>query len=465
MDTHATKKVQLPLHRGKELICMWEIVQKLIAAVSDTVWGSPMLLLLIGCGVYLSVRLRFIQISKFRLWTHETFGKLLERNEKRKGQITPYQAVASALASSIGTGNIVGVATAISAGGAGAVFWMWISAFFGMALKYTEIFLAVRFRREKHGQYIGGPMYYIESGLGKGYKWLAVLFSVSGAFACLGMGAMNQSNAIAGIAKEINIPEWMTALLATALAAMAISGGISRIARLSEKIVPIMAIAYILGGICVVAIAPSDAWRAVKSIFQSALTPVAVYGAAAGEMVKRGLRYGVARGVFSNEAGLGSAPLVHASANAKSPMHQGFWGMFEVFVDTVLICTVTAIVILSADIPNETVNGAGLVALSFSKYLGKFGGIFVGVSTVLFALSTIFGWSYYGERCVMYLTNERIRSRYIYRIIFIFSVFIGAVMGIEQVWQVADMFNGMMMIPNLIAVILLSETVIKETKI
>lgn len=444
---------------------MLESAEKAISVISRTVWGVPMLILLMGCGVYFTVRLKALQITRFRTWTRETFGAMFKKEKQEKGKITPYQAVASALASSIGTGNIVGVATAISAGGAGAVFWMWVSAFFGMATKYAEIFLAVKFRREKNGEFFGGPMYYMGKGLGRGYTWLAVIFSISGAFACLGMGAMNQSNSIAAVMSlGADVPNWVSGVAVAGIAAVAISGGISRISRFAEKMVPLMAWLYILGGFVIIAIAPMSAWNATVEIFRSAFTPGAVYGGAAGEMARRAVRFGIARGVFSNEAGLGSAPLVHAAANAKSPARQGFWGMFEVFVDTIIVCTVTAVVIVSSGYHTGDTSGAELVTLAFTKFLGDFGGIFIGIATVLFALSTILGWSYYGERCVSYLTGENVHARNAYKALFVVAVMLGAILRVESVWELADMFNGIMMIPNLIAVILLSDIVIRETK-
>ena len=438
---------------------------QIVAAINKTVWGVPMLLLVMSCGIYLSARLGFFQITKFPLWSRETFGTLLKRQKKANGRITPYQAVASALASSIGTGNIVGVATAITAGGAGAVFWMWVSALLGMATKYAEIFLSVKFRMERNGEYYGGPMYYIKRGLGKGYTWLSVLFAISGAFACLGMGAMNQSNSISSVVSFfIGTPEWVTGLLVATIAAVAMSGGISRISHFAEKMVPLMAGLYILGGVGIIVLSPGSAIDALHEICASALTPQAVYGAGAGEMVKKAIRFGVARGVFSNEAGLGSAPLVHAAADAKSPMHQGFWGMFEVFVDTIIVCTVTAIAVIGSGCHNGEASGAALVTRAFQAFFGDFGGVFVAVATVLFALSTILGWSYYGEQCVAYLSHENERLSKAYQGVFVAAVALGAVLRVESVWEIGDMFNGIMMIPNLIAVILLSGIVIRETK-
>ncbi len=424
-----------------------------------------MLILLVGCGIYFTIALRTFRPQFARLWTTETFATLFGRKKESTEGISPYRAVTSALASSIGTGNIVGVATAISAGGAGAVFWMWISAFLGMSLKYAEIFLAVKFREKGSCGYYGGPMYYIEKGLGEGYRWLAVVFAVSGSFACLGMGAMNQSNSIATVAElYTHIPKSIVGIAISLLAAVSISGGIARISGITAKLVPLMAGAYILGGIIVVFISPSDTYGAFREIISAALTPGAVYGGAAGLAVRNAVRYGVSRGVFSNEAGLGSAPIVHAAADAKSPVSQGFWGIFEVFVDTIVVCTVTAVIIIGSGADNGKASGAELVTLAFEKYFGDFGGVFIAIATVLFALSTILGWSYYGESCISYLCGNRNYAKNAYRALFTAAVFLGALLQVDAVWQIADMFNGMMMLPNLIAIISLSGIVIHETK-
>lgn len=442
-----------------------ETVSRIIQAVNGTLWGAPMLILLMGCGAYLTVSLRGFQLFRSHIWIKETFGTLLGKKRGNGGGISPYRAVSSALASSIGTGNIVGVATAIAAGGAGAVFWMWVSALLGMAVKYAEIFLAVKFRRKDKKGYCGGPMYYIEEGLGKEYKWLAVMFAFSGALACLGMGAMNQSSSIATVVQPYTqIPDLFWGVVLAVIALLATSGGIAGISNVTSLLVPIMAGMYILGGVAVACISPRDTYNAFFEIITSALAPCAIYGGAAGTAVRSAMRYGVARGVFSNEAGLGTSPIVHAAADAKSPVQQGLWGVFEVFVDTIVVCTVTSVVIIGSGAHLGETSGAGMVTLAFEKYFGSSGGVFVAVATVMFALSTILGWSYYGERCVGYLCGNRQSVAKAYRILFAASVFLGAVMKVNTVWELADMFNGMMMVPNLIAVISLSGIVVKETR-
>ncbi len=434
-----------------------------VSAINKTLWGGPMLLLLVGCGAYLTVRLKFFQLLRIRKWMGESLGSLFRKTEAAKKGISPYQALSTALASTVGSGNIVGVATAIATGGAGAVFWMWVSAFFGMATKYTEIYLAVKFRRQKGKEFYGGPMYYIESGLGKGYKWLSYLFAISGALACIGMGAMNQANSItAVISGKTPLPDIATGIILALVAASAINGGIRRVSHVTERLVPIMAVFYVGMALVIMILNPRDTALAVCAIFKAAFTPQAVYGGAGGVMASRAVRFGVARGVFSNEAGLGSSPMVHAAADAKSPRDQGFWGVFEVFMDTMVICTVTAIVILSGMEGAENLTGAELVGAAFSKHIGYFGESFVGISTILFALTTILGWSYYGENCVFYLTSGRESSKKVYRNIFAVAVVLGAVLNVESVWAISDMFNGMMMVPNLIAVLLLSDIVIKN---
>lgn len=438
---------------------------QIIQAVNGVLWGVPMLILLMGCGVYLTFALRAFQLTRARMWMRETFGSLFRKKSGQGNGISPYRAVSSALASSIGTGNIVGVATAIAAGGAGAVFWMWVSAIFGMAIKYAEIFLAVKFRRKDKNGYHGGPMYYIEEGFGKGYKWLAVIFAFSGMLACLGMGAMNQSSSIAAVIEPyIHISKPVCGALLTIIAFFATSGGITRISSVTSMLVPIMAGAYILGGIVIVCISPTDTYNAFCEIIFSALAPCAIYGGAAGTAVRSAVRYGVARGVFSNEAGLGTSPIVHAAADAKSPVSQGLWGVFEVFVDTIVVCTVTAVAIIGSEAHLSVGSGAEMVVFAFEKYFGAFGRVFVASATVMFAISTILGWSYYGESCISYICGNRQSIAKAYRILFAAAVFLGAVMQVDTVWELADMFNGMMMVPNLIAVISLSGIVIYETK-
>lgn len=420
-----------------------------------------MLILLLGTGIFFTFSLRFIQITKFKVWVSETFLGIFKKSENKHG-ISPYRAAVSALASSIGTGNIVGVATAIAAGGPGTVFWMWVSAFFGMATKYAEIVLAVRFRRCKGDLHYGGPMYYIEDGLGKGYRPLAAAFCIAGAAACLGTGAITQANSISSVLSPCGISPQAVGITLAAITALSISGGIKRISSVAEKLVPIMALLYLGGGLLVAILNPRRTLASFSLILRSALLPKSVYGAAFGECTRAALRYGVARGVFSNEAGLGSSPIVHAAADSKSPEKQGYWGIFEVFVDTIILCTVTAIVIISADKYSLGETGAGLVNLSFSHFFGGFGEILVGLATILFSLTTILSWSYYGESCVSYLTGGRDRFCRAYKLLFIAAVLLGAKMKVGLVWELSDMFSGLMMIPNIIALLSLSHIVTKR---
>lgn len=434
------------------------MIQEILAALGKTVWGAPMLILLLGCGIYFSFRLGFPQITQVQKWLFGTLSELF--GKQKKGGISPYRALTAALASSIGTGSIVGVATAISAGGAGAVFWMWVSAFFGMATKYAEIFLAVKYRKKQDESYVGGPMYYIEKGIGRGYKWMSIMFCICASFACLGMGAMNQANSVASVMRnDFGIAPIWSGIALAAFAAVAMSGGISRISRFAEVIVPVMALAYVAGGICIMIISPSSVLNAFSEIFRCALTPRAVFGAAAGEGFRRAVRFGVARGVFSNEAGLGSSPIMHATAETESPAAQARWGMLEVFVDTGLVCTVTAIAVISSGLHQSDFGGAVLVSRAFESFFGSFGGYFVGFATVMFSVTTVLGWSYYGERCVMYIAKEKKSAGYLYRVLFVCSVIPGAAMALDSVWELADIFNGLMAIPNMIALILLSREV------
>ncbi len=436
-------------------------------AINQVVWGVPMLILLVGTGIFFTFALRFIQITRLRDWCSETFGTFFKRQSGgTDGGISPYRAAASALASTIGTGNIVGVTTAIVAGGAGAVFWMWVSAFFGMATKYAEIVLAVKYRcRGKDGSFYGGPMYYIEKGIGSGWRWLAIIFALSGALACPGMGGMNQSNAIASVlSADAGVPTYITGIILSVICVLALSGGIKRISSIAEKIVPVMALFYIAGGVAVMLLNIEGTKRAFSEIFYEALSPRAAFGGAAGYMAARAIRFGVARGVFTNEAGLGSAPIVHGAANAKSPVRQGFWGIFEVFVDTILICTVTAVVVIGSGLHTAGIDGATLTSAAFRKTLGNFGGTFVGISMILFALATILGWSYYGEQCMSYITRGNKMVKKLYKLVFIIFVMLGAVSRVEAVWEISDTLNGLMAVPNLIAIIILSGVVIKETK-
>ncbi|MBQ5777999.1 MAG: sodium:alanine symporter family protein, partial [Oscillospiraceae bacterium] len=406
-------------------------MEYLVSAINKTLWGAPMLLLLLGAGTYFSVRLKLFQLFRVREWMRESVWSLFRKKEKTDG-ISPYRALSAALAATVGSGNVVGVATAIAAGGAGAVFWMWVSAFFGMATKYAEIYLAVRFRRKNGDGFYGGPMYYIENGLGKGWKWLGVLFAFSGALACLGMGAMNQSNSISGILlRRLHVSPLTSGIILAVIAAGAISGGIKKISRITEGLVPLMALLYVGVGVAIILSNPVRCISSLAAIFKGAFNIASIAGGVTGTVMKNAVRFGFARGVFSNEAGLGSSPIIHATADAKSPQTQGFWGVFEVFADTFVVCTVTALVIITGTEISGEITGAELVSLAFSNHLGAAGSAVVEVSTILFALTTVLGWSYYGESCLYYLAGENESSRNLYRVAFCFAVFLGAVLNVK----------------------------------
>ncbi|MGI6115506.1 alanine/glycine:cation symporter family protein [Luoshenia tenuis] len=441
-------------------------VEVLNANVNQIVWGPLMLIFLSGIGIYLSFRMDFPQARHFGHICKHTIGTLFKkRGVRKKGEITPFQAVSTALAGTIGVGNIVGVATAINAGGPGAVFWMWVSAFFGMMTKYTEVLLAVRYRRKRaDGSFTGGPMVYLADGLH--FKKLAALFAVLCVFASLGIGNMTQANAISQAAQALwGAPAQLTGFVAMGIVAVVMLGGIGRIANVAEKIVPLMALFYIAGCVAALAIYGEQLPSAFTQIFQGAFDLRAAGGGVAGYAVARAIRYGFSRGVFSNEAGLGSAPIVHASAQTDNPVRQGFWGMIEVFFDTLVMCTMTALVIIASGLwESAGMDGLVLTAAAFTKALGPMGGSFVSIGVIFFALSTIFGWSVYGQRCIEYLFPRTPRMAQGYRIGYVALVFAGAVMELQMVWNISDTLNGLMAIPNLIGVVGLSGVAIRMTR-
>jgi AGCS family alanine or glycine:cation symporter len=444
-----------------------EILQKVNSTVNGFVWGPYMLVLLVGTGVYFTIRSKVFQVSKIGIWWKGTFGQVFNTDPKHKTEdanITPFQAVSTALASTVGTGNIAGVATAIYAGGPGAVFWMWISGFFGMMTKYAEIVLAVKYREtDTTGAYHGGPMYYIQNGLK--LKWLAVVFAVLATFATFGIGNLTQANAIAvSLNESFGIPLIAAGIGIAVIVAIVIIGGIKRISSVAEKLVPFMAVFYFVGGIIILAMNYSKIPGAFGDIFAGAFSLESVGGGVMGYVIMRAMRYGVARGVFSNEAGLGSAPIAHAASRATEPVEQGLWGIFEVFVDTIIICTITALVIISSGLYNQDISGASLVMASFTQNFGSFGGIFITIAILCFATSTILGWSYYGQQCLRYLVGENKIVDIAYKVIFSLLTIVGAIGGLTLVWDIADTLNGLMAIPNLIALLLLSKVVIELTK-
>lgn len=435
-----------------------EAFHNLVGNISDIVWGPPLLILLVGTGIYLTIRLSFLQFSALPYALQLAFSKK-HQDQKSKGDITHYQALTTALAATIGTGNIAGVATAVVLGGPGAVFWMWITAIFGMATKYAEGILAVKYRVEgADGQMSGGPMYYIERGLG--WKWLAVIFAVFGAVAAFGIGNMVQSNSVASAATMFNIPAWVTGLVLAGFSALVILGGIKSIGRVTALFVPIMALFYVIGGLVIIIGNLSLLPAAVGLIFTEAFTGSAALGGAVGAAI----RYGVARGVFSNEAGLGSAPIAAAAAKTDYPGRQALVSMTQVFIDTIIVCSITGIILVMGGMYIEgDVTGAALTTATFASFLGTAGAWIVTIGLIFFASSTILGWSYYGEKCFSYLFGDKAIK--FYRIAFVGAVFIGAVIKLELVWDIADVMNGLMAVPNLIGLLALSGVVVAETNI
>lgn len=438
-----------------------ELITNLNSTVNGIVWGPPMLILLVGTGIILTFRLKALQFSNL-LYAHKMIFK---KNEGVEGDITNYQALTTALAATIGTGNIAGVATAIAAGGPGAVFWMWVTGLVGMATKYAEAVLAVKYReKDKRGEMAGGPMYYIEKGLG--LKWLAVLFAFFGAIAAFGIGNMVQANSVAdAIYTTFGVQHWITGLILVIFTGIVLLGGIKSIGKVTAYIVPIMAIFYILGGSVVIILNAAYVPAAFASIFSDAFTGDAVAGGALGTVI----RYGVARGVFSNEAGLGSAPIAAAAARTDHPVRQALVSMTQTFIDTLVVCSFTALSILSSGLVG-TINpdtgaaytGAALTTVAFNEAIPGIGGIIVAVGIVFFAYSTILGWSYYGEKCLEYLVGEK--GVILYRVIFVSFIMVGALSGLQFIWDLADTMNGLMALPNLIGLLGLSGIVVKETK-
>lgn len=432
-------------------------------AINNFVWGPPILVLIVGVGLFLSVKTGFFSITKLGYTLKNTLLKMFSKEQLGEGEVTAFQAVATALAATVGTGNVAGVATAIALGGPGAIFWMWIAAILGMTTKFAEVVLAVNFREKtEDGRYVGGPMYYIEKGLGKNWKWLAVLFAFFGALASFGIGNMTQANSVAlAVQGSFKIPPLATGIVLAVLTGLVIVGGLKRIASITEKLVPFMAAIYIVGGLFILLSNVAAIPGAFAVIFKNAFTGTAAVGGFAGAAMARSIRYGVARGVFTNEAGLGSAPIAHAAATTDHPVRQGLWGIFEVFADTIVICSITALAIVTTGVWETGESGAVLTTLAFNTAIPG-GGIIVTVGLILFAYSTILGWAYYGERCLEYLAGTK--PILAYRLLWSVFIVIGAVGGLEFVWSLADTLNGLMAIPNLIGVLFLSGTVVKLTK-
>lgn len=444
-----------------------ELISLVNTAINNVVWGPVMLTLLIGAGLFLSIKTGFLQFSKFGYMMKKTILSLFSKNqhEKDSSGVSPFQAVATAMAGTIGTGSIAGLATAIVSGGPGAVFWMWVSALLGMITKYSEILLSLNYReKNEDGKWVGGPMYYIKNGLK--LKWLATLFAVFAMFACLGTGNATQSNSIAvALESTVGISPWITGIVLTIIAGAVILGGMKRIASVNEKLVPFMAVFYVICSVLALVINIEKVPMAFALIFKEAFNFRAAAGGTAGYGIMLAMHYGFSRGVFSNEAGLGSAPIAHAASSTKSPVQQGLWGMFEVFFTTVIICTLSALVILTTGIwESGTLQGSALSIASFNAILPGVGGIIVTLATIFFALSTILGWAYYGEVSTEYLFKKSKKAVMIYRCFYVAFVFVGTIGSLDLIWSISETMNGLMAIPNLIGIIGLTGVICSLTK-
>ena len=461
-------------------------VSRVNDAVNGVVWGAPALILLATVGVLMTVLTGVFQLTHFRHWMRHTIGAVfLDKHvtsHTDDKSISQFQSLCTALAGTVGTGNIVGVAGAIMTGGPGAVFWMWLIAFFGMMVKYSETVLGIYYRkRNSHGEWSGGAMYYLRDGLGsfKGCKGLgkalAALFALFCLIASFGIGNMTQVNSISGnLQVSFGIPTWVTGLIVCAMVGLVVVGGLQRIASVTEKMVPVMVILYVIGSIVILCIHIDRVGAVFSAIFKGAFAMKAAGGGIVGYGIKLAIEQGMKRGVFSNEAGLGSSVMVHANANVKEPVRQGMWGIFEVFADTIVVCTLTAFTVLSSDLIDlntgvivESWNGitltkANLVNTAFAMRFGFIGSAFIALSISLFAFSTVLGWVHYGTKSTEYLLGEK--NTIPYRVLYVLLAFGGAVMGDNLAWNLADTFNGLMMIPNLIGVIALSGVVTKITR-
>ena len=467
---------------------------EIVAKVDGWVWGPVLLILLVGTGIYLSTRAGFPQFAKFGYAMKNTIGKMFSKQKAGEGEVTPFQAVTTALAATVGTGNITGVTGAIIAGGPGAVFWMWLCALFGMCTKYAEVLLAVKYReRNDKGDWVGGPMYYIKNGLGKNWAWLGAIFCVFGALAAFGIGNMTQVNSIAGalngafeafganvagstlllFGEVVPVTSLVIGVVVAVLVGLVLFGGIKRIGSVTEKLVPFMALIYIIVSIVVIVGNAKFIGPALAMIFKGAFNAQAALGGAFGIMIMTTIQKGVGRGVFSNEAGMGSAPMAHAATSESDPVKQGVYGIFEVFMDTIVICTMTSLVLLTAYCRTGADalgfawgsgdGGAPNIQAAMGTVIGSKGGaLIIAVGLTLFALSTIISWSLYGSRCFEYLFGTKFSS--VYKVIFLVLLPIGAMLKVGIVWDLADALNGLMAFPNLVALLALSGVVVKTTK-
>ena len=447
-----------------------EQVEKFIHWLNDNiVWGPVMLVLLVGTGIWLTLILRGLQFGMLFYALKQAFRPHPKKDDgsDHEGDVSHFGALMTALSATIGTGNIAGVATAVVTGGPGAVFWMWITAIFGMATKYGEGVLAVKYRvTNSKGEMSGGPMYYIENGLGKKWKWLAFLFAFFGVMASFGIGSTVQANSVAqAVHSSFGIDTWITGVVLTLITAFVVLGGIQSISRVSSVVVPFMAVLYIVGGLVVVAMHFDLLLPALKVIMHDAFTGQAVAGGVVGTVI----RYGVARGVFSNEAGMGSAPIAAAAAKTDHPVRQALVSMTGTFLDTIIVCSITGIVLVMGILQSNggafavpDLKGAALTTATFDAMLSGYGGWVVTIGLIFFAYSTTLGWCYYGEKCATYVFGDK--SVPIYRVIYVGTVMLGTVLSMDMVWAAADTFNGLMAVPNLIALLLLSKVIVQETR-
>lgn len=462
--------------RVEEVEKMLHTIESVNSVINDFIWGVPAMICIIGVGLYLSIRTRFLQIRKFGYAIQTTIGRMFRKKEASDGALTPFQAVCTALAATVGTGNIAGVAGAIAIGGPGAVFWMWISAILGMCTKFFEVTLAVHFReRNAEGDLVGGPMYYIKNGLGKNWRWLAYLFAGFGVLTVFGTGNATQVNTITTAIDSallnyhvistdtVPVMNWIIGIAITILVGLILLGGVKRIGQVTERLVPFMAVFYIVLALGVVVFHFQNIPAVFASIFEGAFHPSAVTGGVIGSFFLS-MKKGVSRGIFSNEAGLGTGSIAHACADTRKPVKQGLFGIFEVFADTIVICTLTALVILCSgvSVPYGEAAGAELTIAGFTATYGNWVSIFTAVAMCCFAFSTILGWGLYGARCIEFLFNAKVIKPFM--VAYSLVAILGATVELGLLWSIAETFNGLMAIPNLIAVFLLSGTVVKMTK-
>ena len=438
-----------------------DAITNAVSWLNGVVWGPPMLVLILGTGFFLMLGLRFMPLAKMG------YGfRMLWRGRKQQGQgdITPFSALMTVLSATVGTGNIAGVATAIFLGGPGALFWMWCTALVGMATKYAEAVLAMRYREVDHlGNHLGGPMYYIKLGLGKNWLWMAWLFALFGFLAGFGIGNTVQANSVAHAAQSaFGVPLWVSGVVMAAFAGLVLIGGIKRIGEVSSALVPFMAVTYVLGGLAVILTNLDQVLPALGLIVSHAFQPTAAAGGFAGATVAAGIQFGVARGIFSNEAGLGSAPIAHAAAQSDDPVAQGTVAMTGTFIDTLILCTITGLVIVITGAWTSGETGAALSTAAFEQGLPGWGSYVVALGLILFAFTTILGWSVYSERCGEYLFGERVIKPF--RVLWVLVIPVGALAELDFIWLVADTLNALMAIPNLVALLLLSPVVFKITQ-